>query len=174
MKIVPARFTRADYALLPEDFPAQLIDGFLVKEDSPTHGHQVFLSRLHAALVPLVGPDRAIPAPQDVGIDDWNVFQPDLLVLDRLPSMDVSDVGIPLLAIEILSPSTARRDRSVKRRRLIAAGVKEVWIVDPAAQTVEVHDAAGCRSTSGDTALASVALPGFEVVPSRLFAPPKR
>jgi len=109
-----------------------------------------------------------------VGIDEWNVYQPDVLVLRTPPSFEVHDVGIPLLAIEVLSPSTARRDRGVKRRRLLAAGVEEVWIVDPVAKTVEVFDRAGSRSATGNESLYSSAVPGFVVVPSRLFAPPQR
>ena len=174
MQAVPARFTRSDYALLPEGFPAQLVNGCLVKEPAPTYGHQRVSGALYLALATLVGTNRAVHAPQDVGIDEWNVYQPDILVLDRIPSDDVSDVGIPLIAVEILSPSTAARDRNIKRHRLLAAGVSEVWIVDLAAQSVDVYDASGCRSATGDTAIASVAVPGFEVVPSGLFAPPHR
>ena len=171
MKTMSTRFTRADYDRLPEGFPAQLVEGLLVKEPSPTYGHQCFQSRLYAGLLALVGPERALPAPSDVGIDEFNVYQPDLLVLRTPPSFQVHDVGIPLLAVEVLSPSTARRDRMVKRRRLLSAGVEEVWIVDPVAKSVEVYDASGVRVATGGEALDSRALPGFTVVPDELFAP---
>ena len=171
MHTMKDRFTRADYDRLPEGFPAQLVEGLLVKEPSPTYGHMCFQNRLHARLLALVGPERAMPAPSDVGIDEFNVYQPDLLVLRTPPSFEVRDVGIPLLAVEILSPSTARRDRMVKRRRLLAAGVEEVWIVDPVAKSVEVYDASGVRVATGGEALDSRALPGFTVVPDELFAP---
>jgi Uma2 family endonuclease len=175
MRVVHPRFTRADYNRLPEGFPAQLVHGHLVRQPAPTYGHQVFQSRLLAQLTALVGADRALPAPCDVGIDEFNVYQPDVLVLRDIPPRDdVHDVGIPLLAIEVLSPSTARRDREVKRRKLIEAGVAEVWIVDPATKSVELHTAAGRRVVEGDEALRSTVVEGFEVVPSRLFAPPKR
>ena len=166
------RFTRADFKRLPEGFPAQLIGGMLVKEACPTYGHQLFAGRLYGQLVSLVGHGRAIHAPQDVGIDEWNVFQPDLLVVRQTPSLDAHDVGIPMLAVEVLSPTTARRDRGVKTRRLLNAGTVEVWLVDPIAKTVEVHDAAGIRSAAGNERLSSNAVPGFEVVPSKLFEPP--
>jgi len=173
MSALDTRFTRADYDRLPEGFPAQLVEGILVKEPAPTYGHMCLQNRLHARLLALVGPERAMPAPSDVGIDEWNVYQPDLLVLRTRPSWEVHDVGIPLLAVEVLSPSTARHDRVVKRRRLLAAGVEEVWIVDPVKHTVEAYDAAGVRSVTGAEPLASRALPGFTVVPAELFAPPK-
>jgi Uma2 family endonuclease len=174
MRVAEARFTRADYELLPEGFPAQLVAGRLVREPSPTYGHSYFSGQLYARLLALVGPARAVHAPQDVGIDEFNVFQPDVLVLREIPPLDVHDVGIPLLALEVLSPSTARRDRRRKLPRYLAAGVAEVWIVDPDAGTVEVHDAAGRRSASGDETIASRAVPGLEVVPAALFAPPSR
>jgi Uma2 family endonuclease len=167
------RFTRSDYERLPEGFPAQLVAGGLVKEPSPTYGHQYVASVLHARLAALVGLGRALHAPQDVGVDEFNVYQPDVLVTRAVPSFDARDVGIPLLAIEVLSPATARRDRDVKRRRLLHAGVGEVWIVDPATETVEVYDAAGVRAASGSETIRSRVVPGFDVVPASLFARPE-
>jgi len=168
-----ARFTRADYDRLPEGFPAELIGGALVKEASSTYGHQRVEHRILAALAALVGLDRALPAPVDVGIDEWNVFQPDIVVLRQLPVDDETrDLGIPLLAVEVISPSTARRDRGVKCRRMLRAGVAEVWIVDRAAGLIERHDATGSRTATGETALASGVVPGFALTPARLFSPP--
>ncbi len=173
-RIVPVQFTRADWDRLPEGFPAQLVGGMLVKEASPNYGHVRVESRILAMLSTLLSRDRVLPAPADVAIDEYNVFQPDVVVVREIPSDDAHDVGIPLLVVEVVSPSTARRDRGVKRRRLLAAGVEEVWIVDREAGTVEVYDASGCRVATGEEAIASHAVPGFEVVPSRLFAPPER
>ena len=173
METMAALFTRTDYARLPEGFPAQLVAGELVREPAPTYGHQYVQRRLLTLLDRLVPGDRLVFAPADVGIDDFNVFQPDIVVLRDLPPVTSSDVGIPLVAIEILSPGTASRDRGHKRRLLLAAGVLEVWLIDPAAKTVEVHTADGVRTASGSTPLASRAVPGFEVVPDVLFAPPR-
>jgi Uma2 family endonuclease len=167
---VSTLFTRADWDRLPEGFPAQLIHGWLVRDPAPTYGHQCFQMRLVSSLLALVGDGRLVVAPSDVGIDDYNVFQPDILVLKKPPRLTDRDVGIPLVAIEVLSPSTAKRDRGVKRRRLIAAGAAEVWIVDPEMRTVERYDAAGCAVASGEESLASNAVEGFSVTPARLFA----
>ena len=164
------RFTRTDYNRLPEGFPAQLISGFLVREPSPSYGHQVFAGTLHTRLAILVGNRRALAAPCDVAIDDSNVYQPDVLVLRASSKLDTREIGIPVLAIEVLSPSTARRDREVKRRKMIEAGVSEVWIVDPVSKSIEIHTAAGRRIGSGSDALRSAIVPGFEVVPGELFA----
>lgn len=163
-------FTRADYDRLPEGFPAQLIHGWLVRDPAPTYGHQSLQMALIQALLPLVDQGRLVAAPSDVGIDDYNVFQPDILVLRSKPNRSSRDVGIPLVALEVLSPSTAKRDRGVKRRRLLAAGAAEVWIVDPETRTVERYDAEGHATAAGDEPLASRAITGFAVVPSVLFA----
>jgi Uma2 family endonuclease len=171
MDAMTALFTRALYAQLPEGFPAQLIEGELVKEPAPTYGHMRFGSRIHQQLVALVGPDRALMSPVDVCIDEFNVYQPDLVVL-REPADDAkSDVGIPLIAVEVLSASTRQRDREVKRHRLLAAGVREVWLVDADAGTIERWSADGVRDARGASRLTSRALPGLALTPDELFTP---
>jgi Uma2 family endonuclease len=174
METVPARFTRKDYALLPEGFPAQLIRGCLVKEASPNYRHAYVSTWFVERLLPLVPRGCVLHAPTDVGLDDYNVYQPDVVVLREPPaSMDVHDVGVPLLAIEVLSPSTERRDRHVKCPRLLKAGVAEVWLVDPIAETIEIHVPSGApRVARGHETLTSHAVPGFDVVPAIVFEPP--
>ena len=73
------------------------------------------------------------------------MVQPDLLcvVQENLGIIGQAGVnGAPDLVVEILSASTEKWDRTAKRRLYAAHGVREYWIVDPAAQTVEVasHD----------------------------------
>jgi Uma2 family endonuclease len=165
-----ALFTRREYDRLPEGFPAQLVEGRLVKEPSPTYGHQRAASRLYALLVARFGPDRVLHAPADVVLDDHNVYQPDLVVLDRVPPLHRSDVGIPRVAVEILSPATQRRDRRVKTPRLLAAGVHEVWLVDPEAGTIEVHGPTGVVRVLGAEPVVSRALPDLVLTPDDLFA----
>jgi Uma2 family endonuclease len=170
--VMGPRFTRADYARLPEGFPAQLVRGSLVKEPSPTYGHQRLVHLLLERLSACVGRDRVVPAPMDVGLDDHNVYQPDVVVLRDVPDADVRDVGIPWIVVEVLSPSTARLDREVKATRLLAAGVAEVWLVDPRARTIERRDASGAviASSPGEIGdVASTAIPGFRLSLADLF-----
>jgi Uma2 family endonuclease len=173
MTPVTTLFTRAQYDLLPEGFPAQLIEGCLIREPSPTYGHQRLSTRILQRLLNLCEPDLLLTAPADVAVDDLNVYQPDLLVLRRPGRDDKSEVGIPLLAIEILSPSTANRDRSVKRHRLLAAGVREVWLVDADAGRIERWSVDGCIAAEAGESVRSEALPGFSLAPDELFTPPK-
>jgi Uma2 family endonuclease len=167
-------FTQADWDLLPEGFPAQLVEGRLVKEPAIALGHQRLASATLESLQALVGSHRAVPRPLDVVVNDQNVYQPDIVVLRAPLPDDARFVRRPLLVVEVLLPSTGRRDRDVKRRRLLETGTGEVWIVDPATATVEVHAAGGSRRAYGGAPIESLVLPGFRLVPSALFAPPEQ
>ncbi len=171
MAIMIEAFTRAHYDQLPEGFPAQLIDGQLVKEPSPTYGHQDIHMRLLRMLMPLVPDGLLISAPADVAIDDYNVFQPDIVVLRKPPAnRDQGYVGTPRLAIEVLSPGTAAGDRGFKARKLLDAGVDEVWLVDPTDDSVELRTADAVQRAAGAHRLLSEAVRDFVVVPEVLFA----
>ena len=68
------------------------------------------------------------------------LVQPDVLVLplhEGRPPRTVEEAGSPLLAIEIISPSSAHTDRVRKRELYQREGVPEYWIVDPDAQVIE-------------------------------------
>ncbi|MBR1761227.1 MAG: Uma2 family endonuclease [Schwartzia sp.] len=76
----------------------------------------------------------------DVHLDDDNVFIPDVMIVcDRNKIKHNGIYGAPDLVVEILSPSTLTRDRGVKKAVYERAGVREYWIVDPLAQSVEVY-----------------------------------
>lgn len=170
MAIDTERFTRKDYMQLPEGFPAELIDGMLVKEPSPTRWHQALLGRVHQRLYGLVGPWRVLPAPTDVFLDDWNVLQPDVLVLgeeDEVRS-DSPNAALPVLVVEVLSPSTAKRDRDVKAAIYLRSGVREVWLVDPDSESIEVRTASGSRLFTAEEVAESGVVEGFRLSYSEL------
>ena len=136
-----AKFTRADYMALPEGFRAELLDGVLVKEPAPTLWHQVVVGKVLLQLVGLVGLHRAITSPIDVFVDDHNILQPDVLVLSMVGAARPGDrvASTPILVVEVLSPSTATRDRDQKVGIYLRAGVREIWLVNPNTAEVEVH-----------------------------------
>jgi Uma2 family endonuclease len=89
-------------------------------------------------------PCKVLAAPVDVRLNpaenDDTVVQPDLLVVcDSSKLDDHGVVGAPDMVIEILSPSTAKRDKVLKFNAYRQAGVMEYWIVDPSSQTLAVH-----------------------------------
>ncbi len=129
---------------LPDDGNRyELIDGELLVSPSPTIGHQRVLGRLYVQLdayVRRIGDMEALFAPAAITFSVRRELQPDLFVLpvpESGKARTFADVGRLVLAVEVLSPSTARYDRVTKRRVFQEEGVPEYWVVDPDARTVE-------------------------------------
>jgi Uma2 family endonuclease len=78
-----------------------------------------------------------------VALSDDTVLQPDVLVA-RTADVTARDLPVPpLLAVEVLSPSTRRIDRWLKWNRYEAAGTPSYWIVDPDGPTVTAWELRG-------------------------------
>ena len=129
---------------LPEDGQRhELLDGVHVVTPSPAYRHQSVVTRLMRPL--LAGLEghphlELLTSPADIVLGPRTLVQPDLFVVridPEHPPVRWADAGLPLLAIEVLSPSTAARDRGAKRRIYQAADVAEYWIVDPDARLAE-------------------------------------
>ena len=137
------RYTYADYLLMPDDVRYELIDGDLILAPAPTTPHQRVLLNLAVSLVSLVGDNglgEVFVAPTDVYLSDTNVVQPDLLFVAAGRAGIITEPNIhsaPDLVVEVASPSTEDRDRSVKLDLYARYGVAEYWIVQPVAGTVE-------------------------------------
>jgi Uma2 family endonuclease len=174
------RATREDYERLPEHVKAELIDGEIVVTPAPSDWHEALLSRLvfhlhdhlgASAAGRLLGSRTEVVAWEE---GEEKILQPDAVVLPEGTKPTGRDwrAPTPVWVAEILSPSTAKRDRGVKIRLYAAAGVREAWLVDPDTETIEVCDLPG-RSrrvlAKGERA-ASVAIPGFGVDVAALFA----
>lgn len=140
------KFTYEDYRSLPESETKryELLEGELVMVPSPTLYHQDVLGNLYLAISLFVRDSRLgrmFVAPCDVVLSEDTVLQPDIVFVSRERShimMQDHVRGAPDLVIEVLSPSTADRDRRVKRGLYAQYGVKECWIVDPDRKTIEV------------------------------------
>ena len=138
------RYTYADYAELSEGAPYELIDGDLVGSPAPTPYHQTIQSNLFFALSQFVRErnlGRVFSAPIDIRLSDQDTVQPDLAFIaqDRVDIVGEQALeGAPDLIVEILSPATAHRDLTTKKRLYEKHGVQEYWIVDPESTTVEV------------------------------------
>jgi Uma2 family endonuclease len=125
--------TRDDMGAMPDDgHRYELIDGTLIVSPAPSTRHQVVAANLFRTL------DRRCPddlivlfAPLDVVLSDSTVMQPDLLVARRSDLTERDLPTVPVLAIEVLSPSTRHVDLMLKRSRFEAAGCPAYWAVDP-------------------------------------------
>jgi Uma2 family endonuclease len=136
--------TIEDLLALPDDgLRHELLDGVHVVTPAPVLPHQAVLGAFWGAL------DRGLEAhddlvlfssPADIVLGPRTLVQPDLFVVRKPPGSILrrwSEVGIPILVIEFLSPTTAVRDRGAKRRIYQQAGVAEYWIADLDARLVE-------------------------------------
>lgn len=159
----------------------ELIEGELVVTPSPTPMHQLVVHRLAVMLDRVIVEPRlglVLEAPLDAYLDERNILQPDLVVLllDRKRMFGPAKLeGAPSLAIEVISPSTGRRDRGIKRDLFARHGVLEYWIVDPDAKTVIIFsDLAEGRYRSeivfSDTAV-SATIPHLTADLAALIAP---
>lgn len=140
----PRLWTAAEVQALPDD-PTQrfeCVDGQLLVSPTPRMVHQSAVTVLAVTLEALVRPagvGAVFVAPSAWVLDARTVVHPDLYVValadGHRPRTD-EERGHPLLFVEVLSPSTARHDRVVKRARYQRAGI-EYWIVDLDSRVVE-------------------------------------
>jgi len=141
---VPTRkYTVADWKRLPDRPRFELIDGDLTMQAQPTPVHQEVGLRLGAQLVMYLNGKRC-RAMHDTSVylseNDQTVFAPDLMVVCDPSKIKENYVfGAPDLVVEILSPSTAKIDKTLKLKRYQQAGVREYWIVDPKHQLIDVY-----------------------------------
>ncbi len=139
-------WTPDDVRELPDDGQRyECIGGELLVTPSPSFAHQYVVQEFFLALGPFVraqGLGGLLTAPADVRLTAMDLVQPDLFVCIPKTGLarvrDWTDVSGLLLAVEVLSPSSARHDRWRKRLHYQGAGVMEYWIVDPDARLVEL------------------------------------
>ena len=173
-------FTYEDYRNTPEDERYELIDGELIMAAAPSVIHQIVQDNIGLPLNLFVRANnlgRMLYAATDVYLSDTNVVQPDLLFVsrERAHILTYSVVnGAPDLVVEILSPSTARRDAIQKRELYTRYRVPEYWQAETDAPRVTVLALAGADYEvagvygMGDT-LVSPLLPGFRLDVDDIF-----
>jgi Uma2 family endonuclease len=152
-KAEPRPFTYQDYLQLPEEpgYHFEVLDGVLVKEPSPNVMHQRVSRRLQRLLEDYFwqvdAEGELFDAPLDVTFRDITVVQPDLVYVSGADQGIVKDTrldGPPTLLVEVLSPSSRRRDRLQKLRIYQEARIAHYWLVNPDEKTLE------CFSLGGD------------------------
>jgi Uma2 family endonuclease len=129
---------------LPDDGNRyEVVAGHLLVSPAPSWRHGDAVGELYALLRGYCRKHRvghAKIAPQDVEFDQQNMVEPDLFVVPLVNGMKPLEWGAVrrlLLAVEVLSPGTARHDRFTKRTLYQAREVPEYWIVDPNTRMVE-------------------------------------
>ncbi len=140
-------YTLEDYLALPDDQRVELIDGVFYDMAAPTLIHQAIGDCLQTDFNNYIrkkhGSCRAFTSPVDVQLDcdDKTIVQPDVLIICDLSKLRRERVyGAPELVVEVLSPSTSRKDRLLKLTKYKKAGVREYWIIDPDRKRVFVYE----------------------------------
>ncbi len=139
-------YTVEDYLAWPEDQRIELIDGVIYDMAAPTDIHQIIGFEIGYILRNYIHDKKGlcipIVSPIDVQLDmdDKTMVQPDVLILcDRSKFKYGRVYGAPEFVVEVLSPSTRKKDMIKKLSKYQAAGVKEYWIVDIQEKKVIVY-----------------------------------
>jgi Uma2 family endonuclease len=146
------RYTYADYLTWWDDKRRELIDGFVHLMSAPMRLHARLSFKLSNRMNSMVEKRKGnchiyyahfdVRLPLNGSSDDnkiYNVVQPDICVICDLTKLDDRGcIGAPDLIVEVLSPSTLKYDWNYKFNLYEKAGVREYWIVDPKAKTVNV------------------------------------
>jgi Uma2 family endonuclease len=143
------KLTYDDFVLFPDDgMRHELIDGEHYVTPSPNTKHQVVVGNLHLLIGNWLRANRigrVMLSPFDVVFTKFDVVEPDLLYLSNDRAAQVLTAanvqGVPELVVEIGSPSTRKRDETIKRRLYERAGVSEYWVVDPELDVVRIYRA---------------------------------
>ena len=139
-------YTIDDYYALPDEQRVELIDGYFYDMAAPTSLHQRIAGEIYRQIANFIL-DRdgsCIPfiSPIDVQLDcdEKTMVQPDVAIIcqkDRVTTKGV--YGAPDFVLEVISPSTKRKDYTKKLGKYMNAGVREYWIVDPYQEVVLVY-----------------------------------
>ena len=175
-------WTYDDYLKLPDDGRRyEIIEGELCVTNTPGVDHQLVVVELLRQIANFVKANQSgyvLPAPFEVHLSETTrPVQPDALFIkkERWPGPGAKFfTGTPDLVAEVLSPSTLRRDRSLKFTVYEQAGVPEYWIANPRTRSVEVFTLSGAEYALlgefiEDETIRSKMLPGLEIVTASLF-----
>jgi len=145
-EIAAGRLTYEDYLLFPKDGNRhELIGGEHYTTPSPGTAHQRLLRKLSHLLDAYVTEHNlgeVFYAPLDVVLSPQDVVQPDLIFLsnERLSRLTEKNVqGAPDLVVEVISETTRRLDKKLKRNLYARYDVLEYWLVDPELRLVEIY-----------------------------------
>lgn len=134
----------AHYVCFPDDGRRhEIIDGDHYANPAPSTYHQTVSKRLQYHLytkIELAGKGLVLNAPVDVQLTDHDIIQPDLVVILGAKEKIITPIkikGTPDLIVEIISPSTAGNDRTLKKEVYQRTGVPEYWIADPFEHEIE-------------------------------------
>jgi Uma2 family endonuclease len=142
---IKKKITAADYEMLPEGPPQQLIDGEIIMSPSPNFAHQRLVIKISIMLENYVSLNNlgvVNISPIDVFLKEDEVYQPGIIFISKGRENIIGEnvKGAPDLIVEVLSPSNAYYDLTHKKNVYEETGVKEFWVVDPDGKSIEIYE----------------------------------
>lgn len=141
----PGPFTVEDWRMLPDGERAELIDGQLIYMESPSVTHQLIAGEIYRQIANFIydHDGTCMPGIAPLGVqldcDDRTMVEPDVMVVCDPRKVEGRNIyGAPDFVLEVLSPSTAKKDIFTKTAKYHFAGVREYWIIDPENATLQV------------------------------------
>lgn len=185
MEVLAKKITYEEFAKMdfPDDDPFlyELLNGELVRKNAPSGEHQYVQSELFYRLMHYVTEkklSRVFSSPTAVILSEENAPQPDLIFLgkdnENLLDPEWGIRGAPDLIVEIVSPSSYKRDHLEKKKLYAQSGIAEYWIVDPSYHSIEIYILKGeeyelhAFGISGEQ-VASKVLEGFTMEVDAIF-----
>lgn len=172
-------FSIDDLDQFPDDdgLRYELIEGTLIVSPSPTLLHQRAVMRITYLLAGACPPGlEVLPGPVDVVLGPATMVAPDA-VLARTADVGAKrfDDALPLLVVEVISPSSRLIDPNTKRAAYQASGVEGYWIVDPIEPSVccirwPADGTEDEQAVTGDATLAVEWPVPVELCPTRLVS----
>ena len=172
------KLTYDDFLLFPDDGKRhELIDGEHYVTPTPVCRHQAIVGNIYYGIRRYLEAHpigKFFGAPLDVILSQFDVVEPDLIFVSNERAGEILKDwvrGAPDIVIEVASPSTRRRDETIKRRLYEGFGVVEYWIADPDLDAMRIHRRQGggferpieLSSEAGDV-LTTPLLPGLQLL----------
>jgi len=138
-------YTYEDFLAIPEDVRVELIDGVIYDMAVPTLAHQAIQTAIFEQFLPCLHKHPGCsffvsPVSVRLDKDDRTVVEPDIVIICDRSKLEGRYIwGAPDLLIEVLSPSTRRKDMFLKLNKYMRAGVREYWMIDIPAQKILVY-----------------------------------
>jgi len=174
-------YTYEDYLNLPDDGKRyEIINGELYMSPAPTRPHQKATGNFFGTIWRFLEQNpigEVYSAPTDVVFSEIDVLQPDVIFIAR-EKFDIltreNIQGAPDLVIEVLSPGTEKRDRTLKLKTYSRFGVQEYWMANAEKETVEVWRRKGEQLVfhallDKTQTLTTPLLPGLEISLEKIF-----
>lgn len=178
------KLTYDDYTLFPDDGQRhELIDGEHFVSPAPNRKHQAIAGNVFGLIWSYLQRrriGRVFNAPFDVILSPSDVVQPDVVYLSRERIADIETdpyvKGAPNLVVEVVSPTTRKRDETIKRHLYERFGIDEYWVIAPTLGTIVVFRRASHRyvrvlelALDRKDVLTTPLLPGLRLALTKIF-----